>query len=113
MGVMEKYIQLLLLVMTCISICNCMMRPDFNIVFTLLGSYIWASLEEKEQERYEAVKSYSILVATVSIIDVAYLVLDSRDWACANKLETLCFAGKAEKFEAEMKLHTMTLFGAW
>ena len=77
---MDK-VEILLLVIVCIAIFNCLVRSDYNVVIALICYFYWNSRQAKVQR--VALIIYVIL-AFVTLFDILWLIIFWHSWTGEN-----------------------------
>lgn len=107
--------------MLCSSLYICLGRSDFNLIFYLLGYYIWCI--ESDVKDYDglnslrkAVKRYNFMLVLACILDVMWLFLGFSTWLCETEVRSEggnigCFTGLEDsKLKWTYGMHSFVLF---
>eukprot|EP00922_Rhytidocystis_sp_ex-Travisia-forbesii_P034959 GHVS01051923.1.p1 GENE.GHVS01051923.1~~GHVS01051923.1.p1 ORF type:complete len:264 (+),score=50.95 GHVS01051923.1:168-959(+) len=105
-----------LMAMICISLFICLARADFNLVFYLMGYYIWCI--ESDVTDYEGVHKlarsvhhFTVALCLACIIDIMWLFMAFSTWLCASGTAEVCFSEPEDsKLKWTYGIHSMVLF---
>eukprot|EP00922_Rhytidocystis_sp_ex-Travisia-forbesii_P037469 GHVS01055842.1.p1 GENE.GHVS01055842.1~~GHVS01055842.1.p1 ORF type:complete len:254 (-),score=42.55 GHVS01055842.1:413-1174(-) len=105
-----------LMAMICISLFICLARADFNLVFYLMGYYVWCI--ESDVTDYEGVHKllrsvhhFTMALCLACLIDVTWLFMAFSTWLCASGTAAVCFDQPEDsKLRWTYGIHSMVLF---